>query len=320
MKKNMVNTEALEGRLYDIENVQLKTVQNQNSKFFGQEFWSGTLHIATDEEGLNVIPVHYTFILRNFANGKPDSRFAALEKITREEKTWTKVGKDNAAMLKLTPSAAVNDFYPQGEDRLVTTQRNEGGFINFINTLSAPGMTRNKFTLDIVINDVKVVEPTEDSNDTPYAKIHGLIFDFRKAVMPFDVVARDPGAINYFESLGVSKKEPVFTQVWGEIESTTISIKREVESAFGEPTVEFVERTRREWVVKGAKPVPYDFGTEDTITVEELQKAIADRNVYLETVKANAKAYYANRNNAAAPATQAAPNFSSNIPDANFDF
>ena len=216
MRKNLENKEILEGRLYDID-VTLKKVENTNSKYYGQDFYSGQIFIATDEEGLNVIPVHYTFITRNFASsGKPDSRFSALAKMAEEQKTWLKVGKDEATMLRVTPSADVNDFYPEGSDRVVSTQRNEGGFINFLNTLSVPGPQRNKFIFDMIINNVKEIEPDNEEDDA-YAIIHGVIFNFRKEILPFNVVARKEAAIDYFMSLEASKNNPVFTQVWGEI-------------------------------------------------------------------------------------------------------
>ena len=125
--KNKLNREVLEGRLYDFD-LEKKEVKNQNSKYFGQEFWAGTLHIATDEAGLNVIPVHYTFVLPTFGSGKVDNRFSAFEKIVAEEKTWLKVGKDEAEKIRLTPSGDLNDFYLVNDERMVSAQRNEGGY------------------------------------------------------------------------------------------------------------------------------------------------------------------------------------------------
>ena len=56
MKKDFINKEFIEGRLYQ-HNLVMKTVKNEQSAEFGKEFISGTIDIATDEEGLNVIPV-----------------------------------------------------------------------------------------------------------------------------------------------------------------------------------------------------------------------------------------------------------------------
>ena len=317
--KNKMNREILEGRLYDFD-LTKKTVKNQASKYYGQEFWSGTIHIATDEAGLNVIPVHYTFVLPTFGNGKTDSRFSAFEKITTENKAWIRegVGKENAEKIRLTPSGDLNDFYMVNDNRAVSAQRNEGGFITFIKELAPEGTSRNKFTYDMIINKVTVVEPKEGTDDVLHARIHGVIFNFKEAILPWDLIAYNPKAIEYFEGLGVSSAEPIYTQVWGSIKNTTIKVEKEVENAWGEPMIEYSERTRREWVIEGSKPQLYDFTDEDRA---ELQKKIADRNVHLEEVKSAAIAYAESQKNAVAstptPNTMAGP--LSNIPTGDFD-
>lgn len=315
--KNTINKEILEGRLYDFD-LSKKTVKNQASNYYGQEFWSGTIQIATDETGLNVIPVHYTFVLPTFGNGKTDSRFSAFEKITSEEKTWLKVGKENAEMIRLTPSGDLNDFYIVNDDRAVSAQRNEGGFITFIKELAPEGTSRNKFTYDMIINKVTVVEPKEDTDDVLHARIHGVIFNFRGAILPWDLIAYNPKAIEYFEGLGVSSAEPIYTQVWGSIKNTTIKVEKEVENAWGEPMIEYSERTRREWVIEGSKPQLYDFTEED---MADLQKKIGDRNVHLEEVK-SAAIEYANNQKTATQSTPAPNRMAgplSSIPEGDFN-
>jgi len=315
--KKFDNKEILEGRLYDFDLVK-KTVKNQNSANYGKEFWSGTIHIATDEAGLNVIPVHYTFVVPTFASGAKDSRFAAFEKITAEEKTWLKVGKENAEKIRLTPSGDLNDFYMVNEERMVSAQRNEGGFINFIKELSPEGIGRNKFTYDMIINKVTVLEPAEGTDDVLRARIHGVIFNFRQGILPWDLIAYNPKAIEYFEGLGVSSANPIYTQVWGSIKNTTVKVAKEVENAWGEPMVEYSDRTRREWVIEGSKPQLYDFTDEDRT---ELQKKIADRNVHLEEVK-SAAIEYANTQKNAIPSTPTPNTMSgpiSNVPEGDFD-
>ena len=315
--KNKLNREVLEGRLYDFD-LEKKEVKNPNSKYFGQEFWTGTLHIATDEAGLNVIPVHYTFVLPTFGSGKVDNRFSAFEKIVAEEKTWLKVGKNEAEKIRLTPSGDLNDFYIVNDERMVSAQRNEGGFITFIKELSPEGSSRNKFTYDMIINKVNIVEPAEGTDDVPHAKIHGVIFNFRGDVLPWDVIAYNPKAIDYFEGLNLSSKEPVYTQVWGSIRNTTVKVEKEIENAWGDPVIEYSERTRREWIIEGSKPQTYDFTEEDSA---ELQKKVADRNVHLEEIKSSAIAYAENQKNAVTttptPNTMSGP--ISSVPEGDFN-
>lgn len=315
MRLNNVNTEIIEGRIYD-QNLSIKTVQNQQSENYGKEFIQGSIDVATDEAGLNVLTVHYTYITEITKNGKADSRFSILKKIMEEDKTWLKVGKDGATKVRLTPSAALNDFYPQGGDQLVSQPRNEGGFINVVSELTSDEAKRRKFTFDVVITGATLVDATENSDE--YVKLNAAIFNFKNAILPFPLVAKDSDAMNYFMNLEASPKDPVFTQVWGEIVNTTIKVEKVVESAFGTPSVDVSERSRKEWVITGAKPEPYVFGIESTITMEDLGKAVADRNVYLEEIKTRSKEYYNSKNNAIPASKAPAPN--TQIPQGGFSF
>ena len=318
MRKN-VNTETIEGRVYE-HDLAVKTVSNQQSENYGKEFINGSLSVATDEAGLNVLTVHYTYVTKMTKQGKENATYANLKRII-EGKTWVTDGKDAAMKVRLTPSGALNDFYPQGGDQLVSQQRNEGGFVSIVNDLNPEGPGRQKFTFDTVVTGVTLVEADPENNiPSDYAKINCAIFNFRNDLLPFTLMARSKGAIDYFMSLNASAKEPVYTQVWGEIVSTTVKVEKTVESAFGDPTVDVSEKRQREWVVTGARPETYVFGMDDTITEEELNKAIADRNVYLEEVKTRAKEYYENRGNAVAASKSAAPAPNTQVPAGGFNF
>ena len=319
MKQSFLNQEVIEGRVYD-QNLTIKTVQNQQSENYGKEFIQGSVDVATDEAGLNVLTVHYTYITEVTKNGKTDSRFSALKKIMDEDKTWLKVGKDQAMKVKLTPQAALNDFYPQGEDRLVSQPRNEGGFVNVVTELNEKEELRNTFKFDIVLTGATLVEADPENNTDEYVKLSGAIFNFRNAILPFPLVVKDKGGIEYFMGLEASPTEPVFTQVWGQINSTTVKVEKVVESAFGAPSVDVSSRSRKEWVVTGAKPEPYVFGIESTITLEDLTKAVTDRNVYLEEVKTRAKEYYESKGNAVAATKSSAPAPNTTIPQGGFNF
>ena len=318
MRKN-VNTETIEGRVYE-HDLTLKTVQNQQSENYGKEFINGSVSVATDEAGLNVLTVHYTYVTEMTKNGKQNATYGNLKRIM-EGKTWVNDGKDAAMKVRLTPSAALNDFYPQGGDQLVSQQRNEGGFVSIVTDLNPEGPNRQKFVFDTVITGVTLVEADPERNIAEdYVKINCAIFNFRNDLLPFSLVARSQGAINYFMGLDASPSEPVYTNVWGEIVSTTVKVEKTVESAFGEPTVDVSERRQREWVVTGAKPETYVFDDESTITREELSKAIADRNVYLEEVKTRAKEYYESRGNAVAAPKSSTPTPNATVPVGGFNF
>ena len=320
MRKNL-NQEIIEGRIYE-HDLTLKTVANQQSENYGKEFINGSLSVATDEAGLNVLTVHYTYVTEQTKNGKVNVTYSNLKRIMDSGKTWVTDGKDAATKVRLTTSAALNDFYPQGGDQLVSQPRNEGGFVTIVTDLNPEGAGRQKFTFDTVITGVSLVEADPEKNiSEDYVKINCAIFNFRNDILPFTLIAKNSareGSVDYFMGLEVSPSEPIYTQVWGEILSTTVKVEKKIESAFGEPTVDVTERHQREWVVTGAKPEPYVFDDASTITVEELSKAVANRNVYLEDVKARAKEYYASRGNAVAASKTAEP--SAQIPVGGFNF
>lgn len=319
MRKN-INQETIEGRIYE-HDLSVKTVQNQSSKNYGTEFINGSISVATDEAGLNVLTVHYTYVTETTSTGKTNATYGVLKRIIETGKTWVNDGKDAATKVRLNPSAALNDFYPQGQDQLVSQQRNEGGFATIITDLNESEIDRNKFKFDTIITGVDHIEADPEKNIAEdFVRIHCAIFNFRGDILPYTLVARSAGAMNYFESLEASKSNPIYTQVAGRIVSTAVKVQTTKESAFGEPVVEIAERRQREWLVTWAMPEPYLFDDESTITVKELSDAIANRNIRLEEVKTRAKEYYANQGNAAAPKAAPTPAPSAQVPQGGFNF
>ena len=295
--KKMLNSVHLEGRIY-AHDLTVKTVQNEQSKNFGKEFIAGNLEVAVDEDGLNVIPVHFTYVTETTNSGAKSSQYTALKRIMDENKTWTVVGKDAAQKVSINSAIALNDFYNQN-DELISAKQNEGGFITFINELK-PENERNRFDTDIVITGVSIVEADEEKEIKEHAVIKGAIFNFRNELLPVEYTILDKDGIKYFEDLGATNAEPIFTRVWGNINCITKTTVQTEESAFGEAAVRTYERKVKEWQVTGSPKTPYDFGDEKILTAEELRKAVQDREVHLADVKKRAEEYKAQR--ASAPA------------------
>lgn len=293
MRKNE-NTEHIEGRVYDHE-LALKTVQNQQSANYGKEFIAGKLFVAVDEEGLNVIEVHYTYVTETTKAGGKNRTFGVLKKIIEENKTWLTVGKDEAVKVKLDTALDLNDFYSSNDDQLVSIKMNEGGFADFVTELK-PEAERNTFRVDMLINGVNRIEADEEKNiPEPYAVVRGAVFNFRNAILPMEFVIKNEAGMKYFEDLDATPSNPVYTKVWGRINSTTTKVERREESAFGEAAVSFVERKVKEWVITGTAKVPYDFGDEKVMTAEEVIKAIQDREIYLADKKKQNDEYKAQK-------------------------
>ena len=286
------NTERIEGRVYQ-HDLTVKQVQNKDSKNFGKDFIAGNLEVATDEEGLNVIKIHFTYVTETTNSGAKNATFSILKRIIDENNTWTTKGKDNAPKVRIDTALALNDFY-NNNDELVSAKINEGGFVTTINELGEE-KERNTFSVDMVITGVVHVDKDEDKNINEHSIVKGAIFNFRNDLLPVDFKVENVEGMKYFENLGATGKEPVYTRVWGKIVSKTITTTQEVESAFGEAAVRTYKNTNKEWVITGTAKVPYDFGDENILTAKELIDAAQNREVYLAEVKKRAEEYKANK-------------------------
>lgn len=304
------NTVTIKGYVHSFgeangRNVLEKKVSGPNSKNPGTEFIGGTIQIAVDEAGLNIIPVHFSYVTGTYAqSGKNNPNFTALKKIIDDNKCIVNVGKENATKVAIDGAIALNDFYtdPDDEKTLVSSKVIEGSFVNLINELPEEA-ERHTFRADMVITKVTHVDADEEKKiDKDYTVVRGAVFNFRKEVLPLDFTVVNEIGMKHFESLDLDE-EPVFTKVWGHINCLKTVVTTKEESAFGEAAVRTYEKVTREWVITGTAKEAHIFGDENVLTVEELQKAMGDRQVLLAETRKNAKEYKEKKNTpAAAPA------------------
>lgn len=299
--QKMTNKIELFGRIY--EHDLKKAVTGPDSKNPGTEYITGTVSIATDDDCFNVVPVHYTFVTAATKNGKPNATFATLSNIIDGVYgTVMKTNKDDAAFARIDTQIGLNEFYTErsGETTLVSAKRAEGGFIHIQGKNEEPPKIVNKFTCDMLITNVRHVDADEEKGYPEKAIVKGAIFkDYNKTLMPVEFTAAHPDAISYFEGLDATGKNPTFTQVWGKIINETIVRTITEESAFGEASVREIKSNRRDWVLTGAKPDPYEWDNESTLTADEVNEAIKTREIYLATLKSRSDEYKASRTAAA---------------------
>ena len=307
------NTEKIIGRIYQ-HDLAVKQVQNKDSENFGKDFIAGNIEVATDEECLNVIKVHFTYVTPTNKTGAENKTYTVLKKIIDENKTITSVGKDSAMKVRIDTAIALNDFY-NNNDELVSAKTNEGGFVTIINDLGEE-KERNIFSVDMVITGVTHVDKDDEKKTEEYASVRGAIFNFRNDLLPVEFNVKSSDGIKYFENLGASNSEPIYTKVWGKIISATSTTTQEVESAFGEPAVRTYRNTNKEWVITGTAKVAYDFGDENILTAQELTKAMQDREVYLADIKKRAEEYKTTK----ASSTPAASSTTTTITGKKADF
>ena len=309
MRKTL-NQVHIEGRVYDFTIAE--KVTGETSKNPGTPYIGGTIDVATDEACLNIVTVNFTYVTETTSKGNKNATYTTLKKIINDGKTILKDGKDEATKVKIDSAIALNDFYTDrnGDETLVSAKRANGGFVTIVSALDEDETKRNTFTCDMLINKVTRVEADEEKHiDKDYVTVSGAIFDFRNAILPTNFIVKLDGGMKYFESLDASAQNPVFTKVWGSINSETIVRKVEEESAFGEPSVKEYTRTVREWIITGtSKPdAVYEIGDDQNgITIDEVKKLMADREVYLADIKKRNDDYKASRAGAASSATATA--------------
>lgn len=304
--KAMINKSHVEGILYE-HDLELK-ISGSNSKTPGTEFISGTISIATDDAGINIVPVHFTYVTATTAKGNANATFTTLKNIIDGViGTQMKDGKDKAGKLRIDSALGLNEFYSDrnGKEELVSAKRNEGGFVHTCDVLNEDEKTRNTFECDMLITNCRRIEADPEKNIAEKVIVKGAIFDFRKSLLPIEFTALNPNAMNYFEDLGASQSNPVFTKVWGRQISETVVKKTVEESAFGEAAVKETKSTRRDFVITGASKEPYIWDDESTMTATELQEAIANREVYLAGIKQRQDEYKASKGQAPANAVPA---------------
>ena len=305
-KKTFINNTHIEGVLYE-HDLQAK-VSGDTSKNPGTPFISGTISIATDDAMTNIVPIHFTYVTATFGSGKPNDTYTTLNNIVNGTfGSYMKDGAEKAVKLRIDSALGLNEFYTErnGKEELVSAKRNEGGFVHKVDTLDEDEKVRNTFKVDMLINNVTRTEADDEKNIPEKVIVKGAIFDFRKNLLPVEFSATNPNAMNYFEGLGATQKEPVFTCVWGRQVSETIVRQIVTESAFGEDEVREVKNSRRDFVITGAAKEPYVWDDESSITAAELNEAIQKREVDLAAMKKRQDEYKASKNKitpAAAPA------------------
>lgn len=294
--KSMINRTHIEGSLYQ-HDLELK-VTGENSKNPGTEFISGNVEIATDNEGLNIVPVHFTYVTALTSKGKPNATYNVLKAIIDgTHGSVMKDGKDGAAKFRIDSAIGLNEWFTDrnGTEELVSVKRNEGGFVHVVADVNEDEKVRNTFELDMIITGTRIVEADPERDLPEKLIVKGATFNFRNDLLPIELSVVNPHAINYFESLDASNSNPIFTKVKGRQISETVVKKIEEESAFGESSIREVRNTRKDFVITWAQKEPYVWDDEQTITAAELKNCMSARETALAAMKARQDEYKASK-------------------------
>ena len=313
------NTEHIEGYLYQ-HDLSIKQVSNEQSPNYGKNYIAGTVEISVDEEGFNIIPIHYTYVTETTKSGGENRTYTALKQIIDNGKTWVADGKELAFMVKADTTFALNEFF-QNED-LISIKRNEGGFLSIVSHISNELRARHTFDLDLFIQKVVHIDENQETGTTEHDSVRGFAFNFKNEILPAEFIVRYKPAMDWFEGLDLS--QPIFTRVRGEINNNSISVMKESTSAWGETIVDKIERKVKEWEITWVNGDFYDFSEDSSdLKPSELQEAMQNREVKLAEIKKRAEDYKNSKAVAAsAPAGPTATNIYGNtsIPTQAFKY
>lgn len=298
--RKTVNTVRVEGWLYD--HSLKEKVTGANSKNPNTTYLSGNVDIATDNAGLNVVTIHYTYVTPFTKSNKENPTYKTLATILAENRSVVTVGKENAMKLRADTSIGLNEFYSDknnsGEKVLVSAKRNEGGFLHVVtDALNEDEDKRSTWEADTIITKVRELEADVERNIPEKVILTGYIFDFRQALLPVDFVVYKQKARDYFMGLDASPNSPTFMKLKGQ-EISQVTVRKIYEdSAFDdEPDVKEFKNTIREFVVTKAN-VPYAWDDEESITIAEMKEALANRAIREAEIKKNQEEWENSRTN-----------------------
>jgi hypothetical protein len=293
--KKMINKTHIEGLMYEI--VESKVAPS--TKDPSNQYARGTIAVQIEENNI----VEWEFLVMEYTENKEtkvrtkNSNFQTILGILASP-TVVKDGVDAAASIKIDSSLDLYDFYSVKNNRAGVKLRSFGGFPHLI-AAANPSAT---FEVDMLITSTtEEMSRNADGDMMPNGnlEVQGIIFNFKKETMPVKFTVESTKGIGYFASLS----QNTFTKVWGKITTEKITTSAVEESAFGDAKVVEYSNVKKKFILTGASTIPYEFGAPEVLSVDEVQKGIANRNVKLEEVKSEAIA----RANSSSSTSAAAP-------------
>lgn len=291
MKDKMLNSVKIQGYVYE-HSLEIKTVKSEKkpdgtpNPNFGKSYIGGKIKVQIDEDAQNIVEVEYTYVTPLTKANAENKTYTALNTIITENKTVMNSGKDGAIKVKVDTNLDLNDWFKDngmGDYELVSTRIYSGGFVTIVSAIDADVSKRNRIEADVLFTNSVEHEADDENNIPRYLELQGAVFNFRKEILPMKFNLYNEKGIDYMQ--GELDNGPYFIKVYGHINNVNTSIKVEEESAWGEPIVKEITRTRKEVIIDNMAGVPYDFGDEGTLTLDEVKKAKADREIKLAAEK-----------------------------------
>lgn len=181
----------------------------------------------------------------------------------------------------------INDYYNEKKKDLSSYIEIAGSFIS-----SAKEETyepRAEFEMECFVSNIKP-ETNKEQEETGRLVVNVIVPVYGGKVVPFTLLAE--GDIAEFLSVNYEKNKTAF--LMGDIKNTVTINKVEKGGGFGKKKVETFVNTKQELIITGGgvngDPSMYEDNpdlAEKAFPVEDIKKAIAEREIMLETLKAS---------------------------------
>lgn len=192
-----------------------------------------------------------------------------------------KHGRDSADKVRVTQGRiGVNEYY--GEDGKLRSFPQLSS--NFFNRLSPSDEFNPRAEFEVEIFVKSVIPEMKNDEETGRVKVNAIIPVFGGKVIPFEFVVTEEGSQFVEDNYEVGST----TKVFGDIVNFKEIKETEVPVSFGKPQKKISTKTVREYLITGGID-PYDEDNVKAYSVENIQKAMVERETYLEELKNNSK-------------------------------
>lgn len=210
-------------------------------------------------------------------DGSENSIAKGYQTIINEYKSVASVGREEADKVRITQGQiGVNEYY--GQDGMLRSFPQLS--TKFVNRLSAGDEYNPRAEFEVEVFIKSVTPEIKNGEQTERVKVQAIIPLYGGKVIPFEFVVTEEGSGFVSDNYEVGNT----AKVYGDIVNFKETKRIEEAVAFGKPKEKLTYNTIREYVITGGSD-PYDEENVKAYSVELIQKAMVEREIYLDEMK-----------------------------------
>lgn len=275
--REAINNVSIEGIVKE-KNLEVKVYE-------GKTNISGTVSIETGENAIHTIKVFVNEITKD---GKENNGFKGMKTVMEEYVSVAEglakglsetEAKGNATKVTVNKGKlSLNDYYIAGD--LKSYPQFPANYIKRIKSTFSP---KAEFEIEMFFS--KINKEIKDSEETGRLLIEGIVPLYGGKVVPIQFVA-DGDVATYLDNNYETGKTG---KVWGEL-INTVDVKLERNSGFGKEQEKKIEKTKHELLITGGEETQYSEDSDKAYSVEQIKKAMAERDIMLDEKLKESKA------------------------------